>query len=443
MTGKSSSLAGDCLPRASDAATGLIGELTRSGIRQLWYAPVLTVAIGLMMARMLIMARLLDVQSFAQFSAGLLVSSTFCMLGCLGLQFMLQREWPVNLIRGQERRGLIRAAQCNLLSLACVAAGLLAAAFGLSPARIPPQLLAVGVLHGLSQQMLNIATVESRSRGEALRFSQQYLLRALAVVAAGAAVAVSTSSGVATLGIEALISITISAGIFQQAVRRAALRTCEIYDLAIRRMGYVQWFSAITLMAVMGVSFILQNADRWVAADQLGAERFAHYSFAWIVLMIAQSVQVVLNASLYPTLARRFARGGRLEAFRACVLASLGMLILGAICTAPLWFAFDIGVRRWFPIYQDAMYLLPWFLIVAVVRVSDYWSSYLLIVGREAQLLAINVASAVAGISAWAALIRPWQRSELQPYDVALLAVVLTIVSYGGAVGLAWRARVA
>jgi O-antigen/teichoic acid export membrane protein len=398
---------------------------------------------ALMMARMLIVARLLSVQSFAQFSAGILVSGTFCVLGCLGLQSMLQREWPVNVIRGQERRGLIRAAQCNLLALACVAAGLLAATFGLSPARIPPRLLAVGVLHGLSQQVFGIATVESRSRGEALRFSQQHLLRALALLAAGAAVAVSTGSGVATLGIEALISITISAGVFQKAVRRAAFRTCEIYDLAVRRMRYVQWSSAITLMAVMGLSFVLLNADRWVAADQLGAERFAHYSFAWIALMIAQSVQVVINSSLYPMLARRFARGGRLEAFRACVLASVGMLILGAICVAPLWFALDLGIRRWFPMYQDTMYFLPWFLVVAVIRVSDSWSSYLLIVGREAPLLAINVASAVAGIAAWAALIRPWQRSELQPYHVALLAVVLTIVSYGGAVGLAWRARVA
>jgi O-antigen/teichoic acid export membrane protein len=356
---------------------------------------------------------------------------------------MLQREWPVNAIRGQERRGLIRAAQCNLVALACVAAGLLAAALGLSPARIPPQLLAVGVLNGLSQQVFLIATVESRSRGEVMRFSQQNLLRAVAVLAVGAAVAISTGSGAATLGMEALISITISAGIFQKAVRRAASRTRDIYDLAIRRMGSVQWWSAITLMAVMGVTFILLNADRWVAADRLGPERFAHYSFAWIVLMTAQWVQAIINASLYPMLARSFARGGRVAAFRGCVLASVGMLMVGAICAGPLWFALGFAIPRWFPMYQDALYLLPWFLIIAVVRVSDFWSSYLLILGREAPLLATRVASAVAGIAAWAAVIRPWQRSELQPFDVATLAVWLTIVSYGVTVGLAWRARIA
>jgi hypothetical protein len=119
------------------------------------------------------------------------------------------------------------------------------------------------------------------------------------------------------------------------------------------------------------------------------------------------------------------------------------MLMAGAICAAPLWFALGFAIPRWFPVYQDALYLLPWFLIVAVVRVSDFWSSYLLIVGREAPLLASRVASAAAGIAAWAALIRPWQWSELRPFDVALLAVVLTTASYGAAVGLAWRARAA
>ena len=49
-------------------------------LRQLWYAPVLTLAMGLLLMRNLVMARLLDVPGFAEFSAGLLVSSTFCML---------------------------------------------------------------------------------------------------------------------------------------------------------------------------------------------------------------------------------------------------------------------------------------------------------------------------------------------------------------------------
>ena len=89
--------------------------------RQLWYAPVLTLAMGLMFVRSLVMARLLDVEAFGQYSAGILVSATFCMLGCLGLQSMLQREWPVHLVRGRERSGPVRAAQCHLVATACCA----------------------------------------------------------------------------------------------------------------------------------------------------------------------------------------------------------------------------------------------------------------------------------------------------------------------------------
>jgi len=65
--------------------------LTPRQYRQLWYLPVLASAMALMMARIMAAARLLDVPSFATYSTGLLLSTTFCMLACLGLQSLLQR----------------------------------------------------------------------------------------------------------------------------------------------------------------------------------------------------------------------------------------------------------------------------------------------------------------------------------------------------------------
>src|SRR5438105_6307399 len=142
--------------------------LTPRRARQLWYAPLLAIAVALTMIRSLVIAQLLDVRGFGQFSGGILVSGTFCMLGCLGLQSMLQREWPVDLVRQRERAGLVRAAQCQLVALACFVLGLLAAAAGLAPPGMSPRLLAVGLVHGLSQQLFLVATIESRSRGDVL-----------------------------------------------------------------------------------------------------------------------------------------------------------------------------------------------------------------------------------------------------------------------------------
>src|SRR6185436_16327389 len=99
--------------------------LSERRLRQLWYLPTLAVAMGLMMLRILFMARRLDLAGFAQFSAGLLVSTTFCMLGCIGLQSMLQRDMPILLARRRARAGLVLMTQAMLVACGCAALALL------------------------------------------------------------------------------------------------------------------------------------------------------------------------------------------------------------------------------------------------------------------------------------------------------------------------------
>lgn len=414
--------------------------LTPARIRQLWYPPILGFALGLMMARMLIMARLLDVQQFAEFSAGALVSSTFGMLGCLGLQSLLQREWPVNIVRGQECRGLTRAAQCNLVAAGCAAVCLLAALGGRPVAGIPPHLFAIGTLHGLSQQLFLIATVESRSRGDALRYARENLARAVGALVLGALVAIISRSAVWTLLTEASVSMTLSARLFERSVVLGRARAASVYLLAVRTLSRVNWRSALTLLAVSGIGFVLLSADRWVAADRLDFTSFAHYSFAWIVLLVAQALQLLINASAYPLLARRYATDGRLGALRVSASLSGVALLLGIVCVAPAWAILAWGIPRWFPAYADTMQLVPLFLAVAVLRVSDFWSSYLLIIGREGRMLAMNAGVAATGLGIWAALVQPW-RASIGQRDVALLAVVMAVCGYLAAAGFAWRER--
>src|SRR5450759_2430383 len=130
-----------------------LNTLTRHRLRQLWYVPLLSFAMGLMMVRILVMAKILDVPSFAQYSAGLLASSTFCMLGCFGLYPLLQRELPMQIVRHREQMGAVLLVQCLLVATACAVVGILLAAVGVSVMGLSPFLLAIGVLHGLSQQV--------------------------------------------------------------------------------------------------------------------------------------------------------------------------------------------------------------------------------------------------------------------------------------------------
>lgn len=416
--------------------------LTPGRLRQLWYPPILGVALALMMARMLMMARLLDVQQFAQFCAGLLVSSTFGMLGCLGLQSLLQREWPVYIVRGQEWRGLMRAAQCNLVAIACAAVCLVATLAGRPLAGLEPRLFAVGTLHGLTQQLFLIATVESRSRGDALRYSHENLVRAAAALGFGALAALTTHSAIWTLLSETIISLALSGWLFGLSAARGEARLRQVYVVAARGLGRVNWRSALTLLAVSGVAFVILNADRWVAAERLDLAMFGHYSFAWIVLLVAQALQVMINASGYPLLARRYATAGRAGALRMSAVLSGIALALGLVCAIPAWAILAYGIPRWFPGYSDTVGLVPLFLGVALLRLSDFWSSYLLIIGREARMLAVNASVATAGIIIWAALIQPWRAATLGLRDVAVLAAVMAVCGYLAVAGFAWRERV-
>jgi O-antigen/teichoic acid export membrane protein len=409
---------------------------------QLWYAPILTAAIVVMMARVLIFARLLTVEEFGKFNIGMLSSSTFCMLACLGLQMVLQREWPVYLVRGLERHGLIRAAQCNLVAVACAVVGVVVA--GACSLLWPEgRLIALGVGHGLSQQMFVIANFEGRSRGDPVRSANQNLARATLLLFGGVSAAVLTRSAVSVIVVEACISIVISWVILQSAFRRGGMSLNTAYTLAMRQLPRAPWHAAGILMVVSIVFFLVFNLDRWVAADRLGQAGFAHYAFAWIVLSAAQSAQAVINAAVYPMLARRMGKSGQAAARRFCAALSIGVFIVGAVFAFPAWIIAERLTIRWFPQYSDTGMLVLIFLGVAVLRVSDFWSSYLIIVGRERAVLFWNVALTGAVTLLWAGEI--WSRGSgpIGPLDIAILAAALALCCYVGNMILVWRAKVA
>jgi O-antigen/teichoic acid export membrane protein len=410
--------------------------LTPQRLRQLWYIPSLAAAMGFMLARTLIMARFLSVDEFAVFSRGILVSGSFGMLGCLGLQSILQRDWPMMLVRGQEYRGLVLAAQSNLVAMGCAVICLVLAAAGASIAGLAPPVLFVGILHGFSQQFFIISTVESRSRGRTLDFARQNLMRAVIVAALSIAVAVVTGSALAVLGIEAAIVVGLSLGFFQKSARHVVLGQIAIYRLAVNRFHKIKWKPAAAMMAISIVGFMQFNADRWFASSRLDHAGFANYSFACIILVLGQSLQALINASLYPFIARYMVRRGQVAAFKVCCVMSVVILVAAAAGAVPLGYISNYVIHTWYPRYDDALDLVPVLLAVAALRLSDFWSSFLAIAHHENLLLALNLAAMGAAVLAFALIY--WSRgsSAVTMEDAATLAVLLCASAYA-AVGLA------
>lgn len=408
-------------------------------LRHLWYAPVLALGMGLMMVRLLIMARILDLPGYALYSAGLLVSSSFLMLGCLGLQSLLQRDLPMLIVRRREQAGGVLLMQSVLVASICAAIGAVVVVLSeLSLAGLTPMLLVTALIHGLSLQLFLVATIESRSRGESLRFANQNLIRALFLLVAGSAVAASGLGATMVLITESVLSLLLAIWLFRKQFDAIPMRLIAALSLAWRRFPLIPWHSALALLAVASFGFLASNADRWFAAQQLTVSAFAQYSFAWTVLMVAQSLQVVVNAFLFPLLARCFAiRGGGI-AYLTTVKASLSLLGFGTLMAVPLWVLLDYFIGRWFVAYQDASSLLPVFLVIAVLRLSDFWSSYLLVIGHETRLLALNVLSASLAIVIWLLSIRV-DPNLIQIKQVALLALLLATISYAVVAWAAWH----
>lgn len=419
-----------------DAPRDQHAGLTGRQLRELWYAPLLALAMGLMLARLLLMARWLDLPAFASYSAALLVSSSFCMLVCLGLQPMLQRDLPMLIVRRRERRGVTLAAQCAIVAIGCAGLGVLASAAGVAAAGLSPTLFALGVLHGLSQQLFVVATVDSRSRGRPLRFAAENFGRAALILMCGWAAAAVTRSPTWVLLVEALLSTAIAASLLSRQLRRPALPCGAAWRIALRRLPAVRWNSALALLAVSAIAFVLINIDRWVAAQWLSPRHFALYAFAWTLLMVAQSTQVIVASALYPLLARRFAEAGVKTAFGLSARASLGLLAAAGAAAAPVWWMLDAAIARWFEDYSQARSLLAPFLLVAALRVSDFWSSFLLVVGRETRLLVLQLAAAAVALPVWWGLVAATGAQDLG--RVALLAVVLGCAGYVACAAAAW-----
>jgi O-antigen/teichoic acid export membrane protein len=403
------------------------------------YAPLLIVALGLMMARLLVAAHVLGVTEFARFSAALLVSSSFCMLGALGLQSMLQRALPGLILRGQERRGMVMLLQGLVATTACALIGL-AAAFAVpvtDERAIDGTTVAVGMLHGLSQQAFLLVTVESRSRGATMAFGRQYLLRSLLVVGCGYGAMRVSGSGAWSASSEAVATLAIVAGIVRRIGVRSRCGMALPLSLAVRRMGAVPWRSAMALLAVFALSWAVQNVDRWAAEGTLGVAEFAGYAFAGTILSASSSLQMVTSASLFPRLAIEHARAGRRSAFSMAMRFSALLGVIGLVAFPLALLAWRLFVDSLFPQYAWTLVAAPVLFLVGIVRIADYWSGYLLVIGAERRLLGVTIASAATvGASWWMATSMASARSI---ESIAWLA--LAMAAGPGAAGLvsAWR----
>lgn len=421
-----------------------IARLTESRRRrkQLWYAPVLGLAMALMMARLLWLANWLAVDDFAAVAFGLLVSSGFCVFGALGLHPLLQRDLPGMLIRGEEEK-----AQC-LLMQACVAASVCflllipVTVLGPSLSVYPLEIWVAGSLHGLAQQLFLIATTDSRSRGNTLQFAFDNLYRAVITVGVSWPLLLVSGSAVHVLMLEAAISLTLCAFVLRRAfIRRTKGLIVLVYE-AVSKVATLPWRNALFLLSASTLAYCLLTVDRWVASWLLSKQDFAQYAFIGIGIMIAQSLQNLLNAAVFPMIARRAATQGNASAFRIARNLSLVSLALGSIIGPIIVFIAQRQIGGWLPQYLSALPLAWPLCLVAVLRLSDFYSTFLVVSGQERALTYTNLLILLS--SCIAVLTMTWRPSsmDIEPiHFVVALAVGVGVTHYLAVAAIAWHLK--
>lgn len=77
------------------------------------------------------------------------------------------------------------------------------------------------------------------------------------------------------------------------------------------------------------------------------------------------------------------------------------------------------------------MQFLGWFLVIASLRMADFLTSFLIIAGDEACLLAINVAAVGFSVLVGGALFA-FGLAEIRPLTIVWLAVTVAVCNFAG-----------
>lgn len=408
----------------------MIAQLLRRATRFFSYTPLLGLSAALSFIKLLLYARFVDADAFGELSQILLISSLFCVGGSLGIELLAHRELPKLFARRRFRRACaLILTGLYVTTATALAASVFGTAIGVYVLGISWVLPAAGLLHGWAQQSFLLSLIESRSRLDMMRYAKHALLRTVLTISAGTAALYGGLGVVGAVLAEAGVTLLIFCYLIPTTTQVAGLKLSAQLGLAARRLTKIDWRASTTLLINSLVSFFSFGVDRWLAATYLTLSQFGHYSFAWMALAAAQSAQFLLNAGIFPLLAHREALHPGGGARKLTIAVSTALLVLGAAAALMLFPIAQAAISRFYPQHLDSLPLLMPLVLAAIFRISDFWSSYLIIIKRERIVLMIQASSLLISVGAWAAWVLTGDVAPT-PYSFSILALSTAVLSF-------------
>ena len=234
-----------------------------------------------------------------------------------------------------------------------------------------------------------------------MRFATQQVCRSLSLAVVGSLIAGSIHSAEFCLVAE----IAVSCGIAGFLFRRQRIATQSSLHALLRSAAAtaprLPWPAAATLCTTGLVGFFLQSADRWWASSTLSKPVFASYALAANILTVASAGQAMVGTVLFPALVTSFSGGRIRSSLRLACKTTL--ILFGAAAAAAL--AGYLVVERFRTSFEGpftaAFSIAPLLLITGIFRFSEFFSSALIVIGKERQLLVANIASFAIGALVW------------------------------------------
>jgi O-antigen/teichoic acid export membrane protein len=409
--------------------------------RHIFYVPVLFCASGLLFLKSVVYARLLSVEAFGGLNQALLIASTFTNFAGAGLPLLGHKLLPQFYVRGESELAdsLIASAIMAFGSLTFVAAvviGVAVVAGWLTNAATWYATLLVSV----AQSIFFMRLIDCKSK---LRFMDHALLsvsRAVLLLIAGAGVALATRSVAPTLATEGLVTLCMALPLISGPRGSLIVRKAITLDIQQRQWLAETVPAALRLLWLNGTITLLYSIDRWTGVALLTKQQYGIYALGFVVVLVFETLQTVVNVAAYPLMGRLIARELHHRAFNLATTGTVVVVALTVVCYAPFVYFLKYLVRDFLPAYSGATVVIELSVIAGAFRLADFYSSFAILRNQERRLAwAFGVLLALVAIGLWVA--SSILHVKFDPNRMAYVTVVIAACAFVLNLGIATYAR--
>lgn len=251
--------------------------------------------------------------------------------------------------------------------LLCPVVLLSAGAVGLS---VPLQLLSV--VQVLVFFLFSVDLMVVKSRLEFVAYAKQLFVRNVIIAAVGFLAAYLTADATWTVAAEVGCAVLFYG------------RKLICFAISLRFPTKPFLLASMKFVPVTMVGALLQFVDRLLASSLLSAEQFSRFSYLSLIVLVGLSIQQLVNTriiTVLPEICQKDSRSGFTYVVKASgLMAALLVFVLVSVMLVlqSPWFA-----AAWFEPDYNLGFL---FVLVAILRSSDFYTAYLLVMNQKSRL---------------------------------------------------------